>query len=65
MTGLFPWGIHGPGMDQYVRDEAELGGRVACGLDAENNWDDLPGLLHDLMPGKPRQAERELEAEAG
>ena len=39
MTGLFPW--VSPGMDQYIRDETELGGRAAMGLDAENNWDDL------------------------
>ena len=56
MAGLFPWGVHGPGMDQYIRDETELGGRAAMGLDAENNWDDIPTLLHDLVPEPQREA---------
>jgi hypothetical protein len=63
MTGLFPWGVHGPGMDQYIRDEVEVGPRVACGLDAENNWDDVCSLLRDLVPDADASAE--MEAEAG
>ena len=30
-----PTGLYGRGMDQFIRDEAELGTRVAESLDAE------------------------------
>jgi len=55
MTGLFPWGVNGQGMDQYIRDETELGGRAAVGLDAENS-SGVEFLLHDLVPEREREA---------
>ena len=44
MTAPLPTGVYGAGMDQYVRDEAELGGRVAASLDDEQH---TPGAAFD------------------
>lgn len=38
-------GVYGPGMHQFVLDEAELGYRVACRLDEEQAWAGMCWLL--------------------
>ena len=43
--GLPPTGVYGSGMDQYVRDEAEVGPRAAAALD-EAGYDPL-AFVHD------------------
>ncbi len=37
MSQMFPAGLNGPGMHEYVLAEAGLGGRVAACMDSEAN----------------------------
>lgn len=55
---MWPFGLYGTGMHFFILNEMELGYRVACALDDENNakmgvWVDLSYLEYLRGMGDP------------